>query len=163
MADQRKKVSAKIDGINWEDFASPEDLKNAQIELAQLKNRVVETDCKLGNIEEKNRKLEESAALLKAENHSLKVQLEQQVNKPGQGLNDHKEYAAAIETLNKQLGSERNLVRSLEEQLRTLKKRVEELENQKLSPTPETITLHAPLPQPPRPAPPPMTRNPFGL
>ena len=166
MADQRQKVSAKIEGINWEDFASPEDLKNAQMELGQLRNRVVETDLKLGKLEAKNRDLEEAKALLVSENHSLKVQLEQQVNKPGQGLNVHTEHVAAIETLNKQLGSERGLVRSMEDQLRTLKKRVEELESQKLSPTPETINPPAPPPRPPPPPvppQPPVTSNPFGL
>lgn len=172
MADQKQTISAKIEGINWEDFVSPEDLKNAQLELGQLRSRANQTDCKLETLVAENRELEQAKALLVSENRSLKIQLDQQINRSVQGQSPDTGHARAIESLSKELDSERGSVKSMEAQLQRCKKRIEELESCKLAPTQEPmspsrsvqgspITIPPPPVRPPQP--PPVKNNPFGI
>jgi predicted nuclease with TOPRIM domain len=164
MPDQRHKVSAKIEGINWEDFASPEDLKNARMELEKLRTRIAETDLQMRKIEAEKQEWEKAMVLLASENHSLKVQLDEQASRPVLGRSVDPGRAVAIETLNKQLESE---LKCKDIELHKLKKRIQELECNKPSSTPER-TAPSPVVQDSPisikgPAQPPQSSNPFGL
>ena len=179
MPDQRQKVSAKIEGINWQDFVNPEDLEKAKVELGQLKgeldqlkSRVVESDVSLGKLEAEKRQWERDRAKLESDNRLLRAQLDDQITRPVPVHGADTAHAAAIETLTKQLETERGSVKTMEAQLQTCKKRIDDLESCKLAPTQEPMspgrsvqsspnTIPPPPPRPPQP--PTVTRNLFGL